>query len=107
MKGVRLYLIGLIILVLGLTAAESIYWVGEKAATEREASEQSSELSSTIPYDKLKGADRNIEMAFGKTFVLIIDVERWWLALPGYQQLALIVATATILISLTCVILGR
>jgi flagellar basal body-associated protein FliL len=107
MKGSRLYLIGLIILVLGLTAAESIYWVGEKASAEREASEQSSEPSSTIPYDKLKGADRNIEMAFGKTFVLIIDVERWWLALPGYQQLALIVAAATILISLTCVILGR
>ena len=107
MKGARLYLIGLIVLVLGLTAAESIYWVGEKAATETEASEQSSELSSTIPYDNLKGADRNIEMAFGKTFVLIIDVERWWLALPKYQQLALIVATATILISLTCVVIGR
>jgi hypothetical protein len=107
LKGSGLYRIGIIILILGLAAAEGIYWVGEQSSADKKASEQSGELSGTIPYDQLKGADQTIEKTFGKNFVLLIYVERWWSALPGHQQLALIVAALTILISLGCVVLAR
>jgi hypothetical protein len=106
-KGSRLYRIGIIMLILGLAAAEGIYWVGERSSAERKATAESGEVSGTIPYDKLKGADQNIERAFGKNFVLLIYVERWWSALPGHQQLALIVAALTVLVSLGCVVLAR
>jgi hypothetical protein len=107
LKGSRLYRIGIVILILGLAAAEGIYLVGERSSTERKANQESGEVNSTIPYDKLKGADQNIERTFGKNFVLLIYVERWWSALPGHQQLALIVAAVTILISLGCVLFAK
>jgi hypothetical protein len=96
----RVSLIGLIALVLGLATAEGIYWFGEQAASAKDRDPE--ELARTIQLENQRKEDRDIEMGFGKVYVLVIHAEQWWMALPGYQQAAFVIAGATGLIALTC-----
>ncbi|MBV8214719.1 MAG: hypothetical protein JOZ08_16040 [Verrucomicrobia bacterium] len=100
----RVSLTGLIVLVLGLATAEGVYWFGEKAASAK--SQDSAELTKTMELENQRKEDREIEMGFGKVYVMVIHAEQWWMALPGYQQAAFLIAGATGLIALTCFILA-
>jgi hypothetical protein len=98
----RVSLTGLIVLVLGLAAAEGIYWFGEQAASAK--SQDSEELAKTMQLENQRKEDREIEMGFGKVYVSVIHAEQWWMALPGYQQAAFLIAGASSLIALSCFI---
>jgi hypothetical protein len=97
----RLRLIGLILLVLGLATAEAIYWFGEKAGTQ-----QSDELANSIQLENQRKADREIEMGFGKVYVMVIHAEDWWAALPVYKQVAFLLAAAAVVAAGSCFILA-
>jgi hypothetical protein len=101
----RLRLIGLILLVLGLATAEGIYWFGEKAA-EKTGTQQSDELANSIQLENQRKADREIEMGFGKVYVMVIHAEDWWTTLPAYKQVAFLLAAATVVAVITCFILS-
>jgi hypothetical protein len=101
----RLRLIGLILLVLGLATAEGIYWFGEKAA-EKAGILQSGELANSIQLENQRKADREIEMGFGKVYVMVIHVEDWWAALPVHKQAAFLLAAGTVVAVITCFILS-
>jgi hypothetical protein len=95
----QIRLIGLITLVLGLAIAEGIYWFGEKAS-----SQQSDDLANSIQLENQRKADREIEIGFGKVYVILIHAEEWWAALPGYKQVAFVIAAATVVVAVTCFI---
>jgi hypothetical protein len=97
----QIRLIGLITLVLGLAIAEGIFWFGEKAG-----SQQSDDLANSIQLENQRKADREIEIGFGKVYVMLIHAEEWWAALPGYKQVALVIAAATVVVAITCFILS-
>jgi hypothetical protein len=101
----RLRLIGLILLVLGLATAEGIYWFGEKTA-EKAGTQQSDELANSIQLENQRKADREIEMGFGKVYVMVIHAEDWWAALPVHKQVAFLLAAATVVAAGSCFILG-
>jgi hypothetical protein len=101
----RLRLIGLIMLVLGLATAEGIYWFGEKAA-EKAGILQSGELANSIQLENQRKADREIEMGFGKVYVMVIHAEDWWTTLPAYKQVAFVIAAAAVAVATTCFILS-
>jgi hypothetical protein len=101
----RLRLIGLILLVLGLATAEAIYWFGEKAA-EKAGTQRSDELANSIQLENQRKADREIEMGFGKVYVMVIHAEDWWAALPVYKQVAFVIAAAAVVVAITCFILS-
>src|SRR5580700_9383272 len=101
----RLRLIGLILLVLGLATAEGIYWFGEKAA-EKPGTQESDELANSIQLENQRKADREIEMGFGKVYVMLIHAENWWAALPVYKKAAFSIAAATVVAAGGCFILA-
>jgi hypothetical protein len=101
----RVRLIGLIVLVLGLASAEGIYWFGERAA-ERTGTQDSEELANSIQLENQRKADREIEMGFGKVYVMVIHAEEWWAALPVYKKVAFSIAAATIVASVLCFVLA-
>jgi hypothetical protein len=101
----RLRLIGLILLVLGLATGEGIYWFGEKAA-EKAGTQQSDELANSIQLENQRKADREIEMGFGKVYVMVIYAEDWWAVLPAYKQVAFLLAAATVIAAGSCFILA-
>jgi hypothetical protein len=96
----RVSLAGLIVLVLGLATAEGVYWFGEQAASAK--SQDSEELAKTMQLENQRKQDREIEMGFGKAYVTVIHAEQWWMALPGYQQAAFLIAGASGVIALSC-----
>jgi hypothetical protein len=98
----RVSLTGLIVLVLGLAIAEGIYWFGEQAASAK--SQDSEELAKAMQLENQRKEDREIEMGFGKVYVTVIHAEQWWMALPGYQQAAFLIAGASCLMALSCFI---
>jgi hypothetical protein len=98
-------LIGLIVLVLGLASAEGIYWFGERAA-EKAGTQDSEALANSIQLENQRKADREIEMGFGKVYVMIIHAENWWTALPVYKKAAFSIAAATILAAVVCFVLA-
>jgi hypothetical protein len=101
----RVRLIGLIVLVLGLASAEGIYWFGERAA-ERTGTKDSDELANSIQLENQRKADREIEMGFGKVYVMVIHAEDWWTTLPAYEQVAFVIAAAAVAVATTCFILS-
>ena len=101
----RLRLIGLILLVLGLATAEGIYWFGEKAA-EKAGILQSDELANSIQLENQRKADREIEMGFGKVYVMVIHAEDWWAALPVHKQAAFLLAAGTVVGAVSCFLLA-
>jgi hypothetical protein len=101
----RVRLIGLIVLVLGLASAEGIYWFGERAA-EKSGTQDSEELANSIQLENQRKADREIEMGFGKVYVMVIHSEEWWAALPVYKKAAFSIAGATILAAVVCFVLA-
>jgi hypothetical protein len=101
----RVRLIGLIVLVLGLACAEGIYWFGERAA-EKAGTQDSEELANSIKLENQRKADREIEMGFGKVYVMVIHAEDWWAALPVYKKAAFSIVAATILAAVVCFILA-
>ena len=98
----RVILTGLVVLVLGLATAEGIYWVGEQTASAK--SQDSEELAKTMQLENQRKEDREIEMGFGKVYVTVIHAEQWWMALPGYQQAAFVIAGASSLTAFSCFI---
>jgi hypothetical protein len=98
----RVSLTGLIVLVLGLATAEGIYWSGEQAASAK--IQDSEEMAKTMQLENQRKEDREIEMGFGKVYVMVIHAEQWWMALPGYQQAAFLIAGASCLMALSCFI---
>jgi hypothetical protein len=101
----RVRLIGLIVLVLGLASAEGIYWFDERAA-EKTGTKASDELANSIQLENQRKADREIEMGFGKVYVMVIHAEDWWAALPAYKQMAFVIAAAAVAVATTCFILS-
>jgi hypothetical protein len=101
----RLRLISPILLVLGLATAESIYWFGEKAAA-KAGTQQAEELANSILLENQRKADREIEMGFGKVYVMVIHAENWWAALPAYKQVAFLLAATTVMAGGSCFILA-
>jgi hypothetical protein len=101
----RVRLIGLIVLVLGLASAEGIYWFGERAAA-KAGTQDSEELANSIQLENQRKADREIEMGFGKVYVMLIHAENWWAALPGYKKAAFLLAAATVVAAGGCFILA-
>jgi len=101
----RVRLIGLIVLVLGLASAECIYWFGERAA-EKTGTKDSDELANSIQLENQRKADREIEMGFGKAYVMVIHAEDWWTTLPAYKQVAFVIAAAAVAVATTCFILS-
>jgi len=99
----RVSLIGLIVLVLGLASAEGIYWFGLRADADKATRDA---LTNSIQLESQRKTDREIEMGFGKVYVLMIHAEQWWTALPGYQQVALWIVAITVLVALACFILA-
>jgi hypothetical protein len=98
----RVSLTGLIVLVLGLATAEGIYWFGQQAASAK--SQDSEELAKAMQLENQRKEDREIEMGFGKVYVSVIHAEQWWMALPGYQQAAFLIAGTSCLMALSCFI---
>jgi hypothetical protein len=98
-------LIGLIVLVLGLASAEGVYWFGERAAA-KAGTQDSEELANSIQLENQRKADREIEMGFGKVYVMLIHAENWWAALPAYKKAAFSIAAATILAAVLCLVLA-
>lgn len=92
-------------LVLGLATAEGIYWFGEKAA-EKAGTQQSDELANSIQLENQRKADREIEMGFGKVYVMVMHAEDWWAALPAFKQVAFLLAGATVIAAGSCFILA-
>jgi hypothetical protein len=101
----RVRLIGLIVLVLGLASAEGIYWFCERAA-EKTGTQDSDELANSTQLENQRKADREVEMGFGKVYVMVIHAEDWWTALPAYKQVAFVIAAAAVVVAITCFILG-
>ena len=97
--------IGLVVLVLGLVTAEGIYWIGEKAA-EKAGTPDSEEIANSIQLENQRKADREIEMGFGKVYVMVIHAENWWAALPVYKKAAFLIAGITILAAIVCFVLA-
>jgi len=93
------------LLVLGLATAEGIYWFGEKAA-EKAGTQQSDELANTIQLENQRKTDREIEMGFGKVYVMVIRAEDWWAALPVHKQAAFLLAAAAVVAAGSCFILA-
>ena len=100
----RVSLTGLIVLLLGLATAEGIYWFGQQAASVK--SRDAEELTKTMQLENQRKEDREIEMGFGKVYVTIIHAEQWWMASPGYQQVALVIVAITLLVAAACFILA-
>ena len=100
----RVSLTGLVVLVLGLATAEGIYWYGEQAASAK--GQDAEELTKMMQLENQRKADREIEMGFGGVYVTLIHGEQWWMALPGYQQAAFLIAAVTLLVALTCFIVA-
>lgn len=101
----RVRLIGLIVLVLGLAAAEGIYWFGERAA-EKAGTPDSEEVANSIQLENQRKADREVEMGFGKVYVMVIHAENWWAALPVYKKIAFLIAAITVLVAIVCFVLA-
>ena len=99
----RVSLIGLIVLVLGLASAEGIYWFGLRADSDKATRDA---LTNSIQLESQRSSDREIEMGFGKVYLLVIHAEQWWVALPGYQQAALWIVASTVLVAVACFILA-
>lgn|GEM_PF-6076838 len=99
----RVNLVGLIILVLGLACAEGIYWFGLRADTDRAKRD---ELTTAIQLQNQRTSDREIEMGFGRVYVLLIHAEEWWAALPAYQQAAIWIVGITVVFALACFVLA-
>jgi hypothetical protein len=102
----RVNLAGLIVLVIGLAIAEGIYWIGGQAAAGDAKSQQSRELASAMQLENQRKSDREIEMGFGKVYVMVIHAEQWWMSLSGYQQAAFVILAITVLTALSCFILA-
>ena len=100
----RVSLTGLIVLVLGLATAEGIYWFGEQATSGKD--QDSEELTKAMQLENQRKEDREIEMGFGKVYVSVIHAEQWWMALPGYQQAASVIAAMTVIVAAACLILA-
>jgi hypothetical protein len=100
----RVSLTGLVVLVLGLAAAEGIYWVGEQTASAK--SQDSEELANMMQLENQRKEDREIETGFGKLYVTVIHAEQWWNALPGYKQAAFVIIGMTVLAATACFILA-
>jgi hypothetical protein len=101
----RVRLIGLIVLVLGLASAEGIYWFGETVA-EKAGTQDSEALANSIQLENQRKADREIEMGFGKVYVMVIHAEEWWVGLPVYKKAAFSIAATTILAAVVCFVLA-
>jgi hypothetical protein len=101
----RVRLVGLIVLVLGLASAEGIYWFGERAA-EKAGTQDSEAVANSIQLENQRKADREIEMGFGKVYVLVIHSEEWWAALPLYKKAAFSIAAAAILAAVISFVLA-
>lgn len=101
----RLRLIGLTVLIIGLATAEGIYWIGERAA-EKAGTPDSEEIANSIQLQNQRRADREIEMGFGKVYVMVIHAENWWAALPGYNKAALVITAATVVCAGGCFVLA-
>jgi hypothetical protein len=100
----RVSLTGLVVLVLGLAAAEGIYWFGEQTASAK--SQDSEELANMMQLENQRKEDREIETGFGKLYVTVIHAEQWWNALPGYKQAAFVIIAMTVLAAAACFILA-
>jgi hypothetical protein len=98
----RVSLTGLIVLVLGLATAEGIYWFGQHAASAK--NQDSEELAKAMQLENQRKEDREIEMGFGKVYVSVIHAEQWWMALPGYQQAAFLIAAMAVIVAAACLI---
>jgi hypothetical protein len=99
----RVSLIGLIVLVVGLASAEGIYWFGLRADADKATRDA---LTNAIQLESQRKTDREIEMGFGKVYLLVIHAEQWWTALPAYQQAALWIIVLTLIVALACFILA-
>lgn len=99
----RINLIGLIVLVLGLASAEGIYWFGLRGDADKATRDA---LTNAIQLESQRSSDREIEMGFGKVYVLVTHAEQWWTGLPGYQRAALWIVAITVLVALACFILA-
>jgi hypothetical protein len=110
MKRSTINLVGVLLLVFGVGSAELIYWLGRSAET-RSGGDQSGEVTdrqdSTLPAEALKGANRGLEMDFGKPFALLIGWEQWWDEQPSYERVAITVAAIAVLLAGGCFLLAN
>jgi hypothetical protein len=100
-------LIGLIILLIGLSSAALIYRSAEKKAGDVLGYEQGSEGSYPVEPGDSKKYQRDLELYGGKANVLLDELRRWLVSLWHGKSLAVIVAAFTIIIALLLFRSGR
>lgn len=99
--------IGVTVLLLGLICVTVVYWGGRDRSA-RQADDQvtySAEggwTDDTLPPEDTKGSSRDLEQNFGKVGALIVNGWRQLEGLPPFESSAALIATASLLIALSC-----
>jgi hypothetical protein len=96
----RLNLIGIVILLLGLSSAVLIYWRAENQAANVLGYDEGNGTYYPIMPDDSKKYVRGLELYGGKANVLADELRRWLEGLWHGQTLAFTIAFITIIISL-------
>jgi hypothetical protein len=99
--------IGVTVLLLGLICATVVYW-GERDRSARRADDpgsynaESGWTDDTLPPEDTKGSSRDLEQNFGKVGALIVNGWRQLEGLPPFGSSAALIATASLLMALSC-----
>jgi hypothetical protein len=104
--------LAVLVLVLGIASASIVFWSGQSQSASRPDTRESSLAEggwkdSTLPIEDLKGGSRTIEMNYGKAAVLIVGWLHWWGQLKPHESLAIMIASVSTLIALTCFLFAK
>ena len=99
--------IGVTVLLLGLICATVVFWGGrDRSARQTDDpgsyNAESGWTDDTLPPEDTKGSSRDLEQNFGKVGALIVNGWRQLEGLPPFGSPAALIATASLLIALSC-----
>ena len=107
--GATLNRLGVVVLLLGLTSACLVFWIGQRRIAKQSKSGATTTAEgdwqdSTLSFEDSKKASRDVEIYYGKMGFLMIRLSDWW---KRPESKAIVLATASTLIAAGCFFAAR
>jgi hypothetical protein len=101
--------LGVVVLVLGLTSACLVFWIGQRRIARQSKSGATTTTAGdwqdgTLSVEDSKKASRDVEMYYGKIGFLMVRLSDWW---KRPESKAIVLATASTLIAAGCFFAAR
>ncbi|MGA2221566.1 MAG: hypothetical protein ABSH21_07290 [Verrucomicrobiia bacterium] len=108
-QGATLNRLGVVVLVLGLTSACLVFWIGQRRIARQSKSGATTTTAGdwqdgTLSVEDSKKASRDVEMYYGKIGFLMVRLSDWW---KRPESKAIVLATASTLIAAGCFFAAR